>query len=180
MNTTFTLLVDTREPDWPGHPWRGFIPAAVEIERATLETGDFALKGCEDAAIVERKAIPDLLGCLGHGRERFERELARGRYAGRFIVVIEGTLADLLHEARGLHPNAILGSLAAWQRRFCPFFFAGNAALAAAFSLRFLTQPAHEARERVSRLSRLSQAQTAKTRTGAGGVRETERVLPGG
>ena len=29
------------------------------------------------------------------GRERFERELRRGRYVGRLIVVIEGGLADV-------------------------------------------------------------------------------------
>ena len=41
----FTLLVDTKGPDWLGHPWREFIPASVTVERTTLEIDDFVLKG---------------------------------------------------------------------------------------------------------------------------------------
>jgi hypothetical protein len=91
-----------------------------------------------DGAVVERKTAPDLLGCIGRERERFERELKRGRYVGRFVVIIEGTLADVLKQARGIHSNVILGTLAAWTRRYCPFLFAGNAKCAARIAEAFL------------------------------------------
>ncbi len=150
----FTLLRDTREPEWAEHPWRRHVPEPWRIGSATLSTGDFALEGAEDSAVIERKAVTDLLACIGSGRERFERELQRGRYCGRFIVVVEGSYDDLLSAARGLHANAIIGSLAAWQRRYCPFFFAGNIQTAVAFALRFLSQPYSESLDVVRRVQR--------------------------
>ena len=140
------LIIDSREPE--PHPWNMFIPEGIKTERATLETGDFAIKGNEEGAIIERKTIPDLLGCIGRERGRFERELARSRYVGRFGVVIEGSLDDLIRQARifgSLHPNVIIGTLAAWQRRYAPFMFAGSQQMAAEFALRFLFQPLKEA-----------------------------------
>lgn len=158
------MRCDTREP-WP-HPWAAHWPAETVLEQATLETGDFCLHGAEDGAVVERKTAGDFLACLGGERERFERELARGRYAGRFCVVIEADLPGLLALAgeggalwrlpgvpgakprRGFTSQSILGSLAAWTRRYgTPFIFAGNEALAAQFTWRFLTQPVREAVE---------------------------------
>ena len=133
--------MDSRESADP-HPWLPFFSSDVTIERGTLETGDFALAALPDAAVIERKATGDLLACLGRERERFERELQRGRYVGRMIVVCEGNVADLANEARrrggGMSDNAIIGTLAAFQRRFCPFFFAGSVRVAAEFTERFL------------------------------------------
>ncbi len=130
------FTIDTREP-WP-HPWAGFFAADVVLERSTLETGDIALSALPDAAVVERKSVSDLLGCIGRERERFERELCRGRYVGRLIVIVEGTLADVLSQSRGIHPNAIIGTLAAWQRRFSPVCFAGDVETAARVAESFL------------------------------------------
>ena len=92
------LLVDTREP-WP-HPWAAHFSANLELERGCLETGDLCIAALRDGAVVERKTVPDLLGCIGKSRERFERELKRGRYVGRLLVIVEGTLADVLQQAR--------------------------------------------------------------------------------
>jgi DNA excision repair protein ERCC-4 len=75
------LIVDTREP-WP-HPWLEYLPEGWELERGTLETGDIALAALPEGAVVERKTPTDLTSCIGSGRERFERELRRGRYLGR-------------------------------------------------------------------------------------------------
>ena len=55
---------------------------------------------------MERKTPSDMAGCIGANRERFERELKRGRYVGRMIVVIEGTLADGCVASRGISHNA--------------------------------------------------------------------------
>ena len=124
-----TFTVDTREP-WP-HPWAAHFSAAVQLEKGTLETGDFALAALPDGVVIERKTVSDLLGCIGKGRERFERELQRGRHCGRLVVIVEGALVEVLRETRAIHPNAIIGTLAAWQRRYAPFCFAGAVKTAA-------------------------------------------------
>ena len=130
------ILFDTREP-WP-HPWAPFFSADVKLDRGALETGDVALSALPDGAVIERKTVPDLLACIGRERARFERELQRGRYCGRLIVIVEGTLAEVLAATRGIHPNAIIGTLAAWQRRFSPFCFAGSVTTAAQLAEAFL------------------------------------------
>ena len=87
------ILADTREP-WP-HPWERFLPEGWALERGTLETGDLALGLLPEGGVIERKTSSDLANCIGKGRERFERELRRGRYVGRMVVVVEGTLTDV-------------------------------------------------------------------------------------
>lgn len=131
-----TLLFDTREPD--PHPWARHLPEGWKIQRGTLETGDIALARLPEGVVIERKTPSDLAGCIGASRERFERELRRGRYVGRFLIVVEGTLSDVQHAARGIHPNSVNGSLAAWAVRFCPILFCGSPAGAADFAFRAL------------------------------------------
>ena len=75
---------------------------------------------------MERKTPSDLASCIGANRERFEKELRRGRYVGKLVVVIEGTLADVYAASRGISHNAITGTLAAWTLRYCPFVFCGS------------------------------------------------------
>ena len=69
-----------------------------------------ALSGLPDGAVIERKTPGDMASCIGANRERFEKELKRGRYVGRMIVVIEGTLADVCAASRGISHNAIVGN----------------------------------------------------------------------
>lgn len=140
----FQIVVDTREP-WP-HPWTPYFGDAVIVERATLETGDLALAGFEDGSVVERKTAGDFLSVVGSGRERFERELKRARYCGHFVIIVEASLSQVIEDARGLHPAAIIGTLTAWTRRYCPVLFADTTELAARLALRWLIQPIEEAR----------------------------------
>jgi DNA excision repair protein ERCC-4 len=91
-----------------------------------------------NGAVVERKAPSDLAGCIGSGRERFERELKRGRYEGRIVVIVEGSLSDVVCAERAIHANAVLGTIAAWTLRYCPIVFAGSERLAADISFRLL------------------------------------------
>jgi DNA excision repair protein ERCC-4 len=140
------LLCDTREP-WP-HPWAALSPEGWVLERASLETGDFCLASHPHGAVVERKTPGDLAACIGAGRERFERELRRGRYAGRMVIVVEGSLSDVAVAARRVHHNAVLGTLASWTLRFCPFVFAGSQRLAAEFAWRLLAAQLPEAERR--------------------------------
>lgn len=130
------ITLDTREPD--PHPWQRYLPEGWTMTRAGLETGDLCVSALPDGVVIERKAPSDLAGCIGSNRERFERELKRGRYCGRMIVVVEGSLADVCSAARGLHHNAVCGTVAAWTARYCPFVFAGSVAAAADFAFRAL------------------------------------------
>lgn len=148
------VTLDTREP-WP-HSWERFLPEGWHFERGTLETGDIALAVLPDAAVVERKTPGDMANCLGVGRERFERELRRGRYCGRMVVVVEGSLADVCVAGRGLHHNAVIGTLAAWTLRYCPFVFAGSARIAADFAFRFLGAQVRDIQREAKALSAAS------------------------
>jgi hypothetical protein len=78
-----------------------------------------------EAGVIERKTPSDLIACMTSARERFERELARSRYLGCFVVV-EGSLPDVLAARRQMSEAGVIGTLAAWQRRYTGFFFAGN------------------------------------------------------
>ena len=140
------VLCDTREP-WP-HPWAVLLPEGWSLERAALETGDFVLSSHPCGAVVERKTPSDLASCIGAGRERFERELRRSRYAGRFVVVVEGSLSDVAVAGRKLHANSIMGTLAAWTLGFCPFVFAGSQRLAVDFAVRLFAVQLPEAERR--------------------------------
>ncbi len=154
------VLCDTREP-FP-HPWQRYLPEGWQLEPATLETGDLCLPSHSEGAVVERKTPSDLASCIGVGRERFERELRRGRYCGRFVVVVEGTLSDVAASARGIHHNAVIGTMAAWTLRFAPFIFAGSQRLAADFSWRLLASQLPAAERRLSRGEGLQREAGAK------------------
>jgi ERCC4-type nuclease len=131
------LTLDTREP-WP-HPWERFMPPGWSMIREGMETGDLAVAGLPHGVIVERKTVPDFLACVGRERARFERELKRGRYAARMVVIIEGSLPDVLAASRGITHISIVGTVAAWSVRYCPFLFAGSVNLAAELCWRALS-----------------------------------------
>ena len=137
------IIVDTREPG-PVHPWQRWLPSHVSLERGCLDTGDFALAGLPDAAVVERKTVSDFLGCLTSNRERFERELSRSRYVGRFVVVVEGTLQDCIRARGGLSEASLVGTVAAWSRRYCSIIFAGTERHAAELCWRYLSGQINE------------------------------------
>jgi ERCC4-type nuclease len=131
-----TAIFDTREPE--PHPWLPYLPEGWRMVRGALGTGDIALAALPEGTVIERKTPSDLAGCIGKGRERFERELRRGRYLGRLIVVVEGDLRDVVQAAPGMKPAAVIGSLAAWTARYAPFVFAGGVKAAADFTFRAL------------------------------------------
>jgi ERCC4-type nuclease len=147
-----TAIFDTREPD--PHPWSPHLPDGWRIISGTLETGDIALAALPEATVIERKTPSDLAGCIGQGRERFERELKRGRYVGRMVIVVEGDLDDVLRAARGISPAAVIGSLAAWTARYCPIVFAGSVKAAAEFSFRALASQVRDIERQAKALQR--------------------------
>jgi len=118
------IIQDTREQT----PFK--FPDTVQIEVAGLETGDYSLKGFTDLVCIERKSVQDLVGCIGKGRERFERELRRMRGYRYKAVIVEGTLQKLSGgNWRGkILPQHVLGSIASWRIKYgIDFIYAGNA-----------------------------------------------------
>lgn len=100
-----TILVDSREQK----PYRWAIDQPVE--KATLDVGDYSGKTVRDLLRIERKSLGDLLGCVGGGRARFERCLARlEAYPSRFLL-IEASLEFLaLGKWRDFHRGLPRGS----------------------------------------------------------------------
>jgi DNA excision repair protein ERCC-4 len=101
----------------------------TSAEIGTLSVGDHSLKGSEDAISIERKSINDLVGCLTHDRDRFERELSKARAMDYFALVIEASLRDILnhrYHSKAL-PKSIIQSLIAFSVRYrLPVWFAEN------------------------------------------------------
>jgi ERCC4-type nuclease len=121
------ILIDTREQN--PFTFQGY---DVTPETATLTVGDYSLPPLQYQAAIERKSLDDLVGCLiGSNRERFERELARGRHYDLFAVVVEASLADV-SQARyrsAMKPQAALQSIVTFQVRYrVPFMWCGNRA----------------------------------------------------
>jgi ERCC4-type nuclease len=145
------LLIDTREP-WP-HPWAANLPEGWSVERATMETGDVCL-ACNPEIVIERKTLPDFLSCVGTNRERFERELRRARHLQCFAVIVEADFPEAIRQRGGISWQSLVGTVAAWSRRYCPIVFAGDARHAAQIAFAYLAQPVAEARRVVAAADR--------------------------
>ena len=140
------ITVDTREQA----PWT-FERLNVITTRGTLNVGDYAAAGVPFS--IERKSGPDFLSTITWGRERFQRELARMQGAGGGAIVVEASLAELLYgpdNRRGqrVHPNSVLGTVAAFQARYgVPTLFGGTRDLAERLAYHLLRQAARQAAE---------------------------------
>ena len=91
--STLRVTIDTREKlpfAFEGPSYSGTITVA-----GTLQVGDYAPAGLGDLCAVERKSLPDLILCLSHERDRFERELQRAAALESFCVVVEASWADI-------------------------------------------------------------------------------------
>ena len=156
------VVVDSREQA----PFT-FSGLPVEVEVGALEAGDYSVRGFERRVAVERKALGDLVGCLGADRQRFERELARLRGYDEAAVVVEAP-------AVALRTGRYLGRLdsgAAWQsvlafsmRYRMPFIFCADRADAEAVTFDLLR---HYARDRWRELQALAPAARTISKTAA-------------
>jgi len=93
------------------------------VAGVTLSEGDYSIAGVVDFRIERKGSLDELASnCVGHNRDRFERELFRLRpYKFRRLLVIGATCErDILtHPYRSaINPRCILSSLFAWQARF--------------------------------------------------------------
>ena len=138
------ILVDTREQ----LPYR----FQTESETGTLPTGDYSLVGAEHLISIERKNVDDLIGCLTSGRERFERELHRGRALDYFALVIEASLSDLSNGKyrSEMKPKAAVQSLLTFSVRYnLPVFFVENRRYGARVTESLLLKYAREVEKRL-------------------------------
>ena len=150
------IVVDSREQQ-PFTFAGSTVYAGTTVTAGTLATGDYSLKGLESLVAVERKSLPDLVGCLGNGRERFVRELERGRGLEAFCVVCEGTWQELAqgHYRGMLRPHSACQSVAAFMARFgIPFLFAGSRAGAEYVAWSFLRQYAEGKRKELKAIEK--------------------------
>lgn len=116
-----TYLIDTREQ------------APLDLSpfltvTTTLPTGDYSVAGLEHVIAIERKSLQDLLGCIGQGRERFEKEIQRLLAYECRAIVVEASWADLERgEWRSqVTVQAALGSVLGWIARGVPVVMAGD------------------------------------------------------
>ena len=120
MDNQLTLIQDTREVLGYGDLF------SIPYEVGTIQTGDYALKGCETLVAVERKSLGDLVGSLTQDRRRFEDEMKRSRLLHRFWVVVESSPQEILRGAyrSAASPQSIWESLIAFTVRYGCFLFA--------------------------------------------------------
>lgn len=138
------ILIDSREQ----RPLR--FSDHVDIEVATLPTGDYSLAGFTDRVAIERKSLPDLVACVGPERERFMDCCRRLRDYDLCAVVVEAALDDVLaHVYRSrTHPQSVVGTTVAIQVDYgVPTIWAGDARNAANIVERLLTRMWRKAQE---------------------------------
>jgi ERCC4-type nuclease len=116
-----TAIIDSREQK----PLQ-LSPLASEV--ATLTTGDYTARGCEELIRIERKSLPDLVACVGRDRSRFEREVDRLMAYPVRILLVESTWAAIeMGQWRGkVKPNEVIRSLLGWQARGLSVHMASN------------------------------------------------------
>ena len=122
-----TIIIDSREQT----PLRfSNLPTVF----STLPSGDYSVLGLENDFTIERKSIPDLVGSLTTGRDRFMRELQRVlAYPFRRLLIIgsEDQIRRGDWKFSKANPKSILHSLHAIEARGIPIAYAPNPATAA-------------------------------------------------
>lgn len=106
----------------------------------TLATGDYSVRGLEHVVAIERKALGDLLSCVGQERERFDREVQRLLAYPVRALVVEAHWVDVeQHRWRSqVTPAAVQGSLLGWIAAGLPVIMAGDHARGGRFASRIL------------------------------------------
>jgi DNA excision repair protein ERCC-4 len=118
----FTIIIDTREQS----PYTfGEIP----IEVATLQAGDYSIKGMENVVAIERKSLNDYVNTVIHAQERFTNELYKLMSYHHTCIVVEGSVADIMSRKfkSAADPRAVMGKTHAiicnWK---VPVMFCGD------------------------------------------------------
>lgn len=133
----------------------------------TLTSGDYAVKGLEQTAAIERKSAADLVSSVTHDRDRFERELhrLRGMRFARVLVTAPRAAIAAGDYRSNANPRAVLASCDTFEVRYgVPFVFADDDAAGALLVERWLWLVAREAVNAANDLARacgLTQRQAA-------------------
>lgn len=135
------ILVDTRER----YPFR-FAKQQTATTREALAAGDYAVRGSGGTilAVVERKALADLMSSLNGGTLAFE--LAKLAEAPRAAIVVEDRYSALLKHPYG--PSGFLPDLlarVAVRYPHVPILFLETRALAEEWTFRYLGAAVAEA-----------------------------------
>jgi ERCC4-type nuclease len=143
VDMTVTIKIDTREQS----PYEFKTPSEV----GKLDAGDYSIVGLEDCVAIERKTVDDLTGCLTHDRDRFERELFRGKALDYFALVVEASLSAIAGaEYRSkVKPRSVVQSLLTFSIRYdLPVFFADTRAYGARLTESLLLKYVREIEKR--------------------------------
>lgn len=143
------ILIDTREQI----PYKFEIPSEV----GTIPIGDYSIVGLENHIAIERKELNDLIGCLTTGRDRFERELFKGRSLDYFSLVLECSLSDLANGRyrSEMNPKSAIQSLLTFSVRYrLPVFFAENREYAQRITENLLCKYAREIEKRFNLIAK--------------------------
>jgi DNA excision repair protein ERCC-4 len=126
-------IIDTREQNpWDMAPFRSI--------RGTLAAGDYSAVGLESVVTIERKSLPDYLGCCGVERLRFDAEMLRMLGYPVRAVIIEASWADL---ERGnwrsrITPQSVVASTLGWIASGVPFILASDRETAQRYAVKLL------------------------------------------
>ncbi len=95
----YTVIQDTREQDgWFFSPY----DQCEGMERATMNTGDYTLKGYEDVVCIERKAsVAEIAMNLGRKKKPFNAEMERMKDFPFSFLILEFSMADLIQFPKG-------------------------------------------------------------------------------
>lgn len=129
LEATFAMLggialVDTREPEHTALKLDG-----LQTERVCLAQGDYAIKGYQHRAAIDRKTLQDLVGSFTTRREPFMRAMERLSPYEYSLILVEGSFSDLMNGAYygAANPQSIVSSIAAVHARYrVPTIFAGT------------------------------------------------------
>ena len=116
-----TALIDSREQ-------RPLDLSPLATVTATLDAGDYTIKGLEHMIAIERKAEGDLLACCGQDRARFEQQVQRLLAYPVRALVIESTWPRIESGEwkSKIRPESVLGTLLGIVERGLPVIMAGN------------------------------------------------------
>ena len=123
----FTILIDTREQvpytfdGLTSNADQGRKPLIVPIERGTLTTGDYAVRGYSKG-VIERKSLPDLYSSISQGRANFVERLERMCMTCDFAaVVVEAGWDEILGGPPPFsqyNPLSLTRTIQAWMTRY--------------------------------------------------------------
>lgn len=159
--TPFTILVDSAEQnpftflDLRADAAKKNVLWDVRTESACLgrypnSRGDYSLYGYENSIGVERKSVADLqttlLNFSDGGRDRFENELGNLSQLDAAVVIVEGSLEEVIAtitprgtKSIGTLRKILFRSIVAVQQDYrVPIQFAGSRRLAEQYCFRFL------------------------------------------